>query len=163
KKHPAILERDFGKGRGKVLLLTTRLDFPVEPAWNNYLVRDHSWAAVFPGELTIYLAGEMEPVKVNFVTGQTPPTVTIPPCVNDPLFNLIGPMRGEELPRPEKTNELILHKAVVPGNYTVTAMGTAEQPAIVGAFSVNLPAEEGSLKQVPTEDIAALFGKDAVR
>jgi hypothetical protein len=164
KKHPAILERDFGKGRGKVLLLTTRLDFPVEPAWNNYLVRDHSWAAVFPGELTIYLAGEMEPVKVNFVTGQTPPTVTIPPGVNDPLFNLIGPMRGEELPRPENTNELILHKAVVPGNYTVTAPGPAgEQPVMVGAFSVNLPAEEGSLKQVPTEDIAALFGKDAVR
>jgi hypothetical protein len=164
KRHPAILERDFGKGRGKVLLVTTRLDFPVEPAWNNYLVRDHSWAAVFPGELTIYLAGELEPVKLNFVTGQTPPTVTIPPGVTDQVFNLIGPLLGEQVPRPEK-NELILHKAVVPGNYALEASPPPEGGLAnrIGAFSVNLPAEEGSLKPVPLEEITALFGNDAVR
>ncbi len=159
---PALLERKFGKSGGRVVLLTTRLDFPIEEAeWNNYWKTDTSWPLVLPGELTIYLAGDLERLKLNFLTGQGVPALAIPAGVADKQFQLkMGPSVLEMLPRPEKHNDLQIRKAVVPGNYSVDA-GEKESP--VGQFSVNLPPEEASLKRVAIADIEAVFGQDAVR
>lgn len=160
KRHPALLERDFGKGRGRVVLLTTRLDVSAEEVWNNYFDNDSSWFVVFPGELSIYLAGDLEALKLNFLSGRGVPTVVPPPGNVDQSFLVRGPGPPESLPRPDKHNDLLIRNAVLPGNYVVEG-ATKEGP--VGAFSVNVPPEEGDLKRVPAVEIEELFGKDAVR
>lgn len=160
KRHPALLERDFGKGRGRVLLLTTRLDISVKENWNNYLGPDSSWFVVFPGELSIYLAGDLETVKLNFLSGRGVPTVTLPPGNDDQSFLVRGPGPTESLPRPDQHNDLLIRNAVMPGNYVVEGTG---KDGPVGAFSVNIPPEEGDLKRISPADLEDLFGKDTVR
>jgi hypothetical protein len=63
----------------------------------------------------------------------------------------------EQVPAGEG-NVLTMKEAVTPGNYVVVDPGRAR----VGAFSVNLPAEEGDLTRVPAPEIEALFGSAAV-
>jgi hypothetical protein len=162
-EQPAMLEHTFGKGRGRVVLLTTPAHDPAsaETPWNNFMEKGNvnSWRMVLPGELSVYLAGDPERLILNFITGRGAPLVTIPPGIGDVPFTLHGPTGSDIKKRADKDNVLTWHKADAPGNYTVAA-GTQNEFA---AFSVNLPAEEGLLQRVPVADIENLFGKDAVR
>jgi hypothetical protein len=156
KKRPALLERRLGGGR--VLLFTTRLDAGQQPPWNNYMETVTSFCVVLPGLATAYLAGDAEAVQLNFTTGQGVPEVRLPLAGRAPAYTLQGPGVLEQVPASEGQNVLALKEAVTPGNYVVEDPGRTR----VGAFSVNLPAEEGLLARVPVEEIEALFGSGAV-
>jgi hypothetical protein len=160
KKRPALLERRLGAaGRGgRVLLFTTRLDAGQEPRWNNYMDTVTSFCVVLPGLATAYLAGDAEAVRLNFISGQGPAEVRLPLAGRAPGYTLQGPGVLETVPGGEGQSVLSLKDAVEPGNYTLEDPGHTR----VGAFSVNLPAQEGLLTRVPAAEIEALFGRSAV-
>ena len=77
-RHPAILERgipdpnDKNKIKGKVVLLTTRLDTHADGEWHDYWeLESSSWFAVFPWLLERYLAGDSADANFNYQTGQS--------------------------------------------------------------------------------------------
>ena len=78
KRHPAILERpvldpkDGNKPKGKVLLLTVRMDvMPVDDEWHDYWEQTSTFFAEFPYLLVRYLAGDTTDANFNFATGAT--------------------------------------------------------------------------------------------
>jgi hypothetical protein len=156
KKRPALLERRLGAGR--VLLFTTRLDTGQRPHWNNYLEHGTSFCVVLPWLATAYLAGDMDDPQMNFLAGEGVPQVRLTLAGRAPSYTLQGPGILETVPAPAGLNVLTLKQAIVAGNYAV------EDPERnrVGAFSVNVPHEEGNLARVPTEEIEALFGRGAL-
>ena len=76
-RHPAVLERgvpdpnDKNKIKGKVVLLTTRMDTHDGEEWHDYWEIDTNWFAVFPWLLERYLAGDTADANFNYQTGQT--------------------------------------------------------------------------------------------
>jgi hypothetical protein len=160
KKRPALVERRFGaQGRGgRVVLFTTRLESGQEPRWNNYMDSPTSFCVVLPWLATSYLAGDAEAVRLNFVSGQGAPEVRLPLAARAQTYTLQGPGILETVTAAEHANVLLLKEATAPGNYVV------EDPARsrIGAFSVNLPPEEGLLTRVPAEEIEAMFGPGSV-
>jgi hypothetical protein len=156
-KHPAVLERNFGNAKGKVVLLTTRLDTGYEPLWNNYLKTDSYFCVILPGLLTRYLATDADRTRMNFISGQEVPRIKLPLRSTGLTFTLKGPETFETIARPEDQKELLFPKAVVPGNYVVE-----EQNDVIGAFSVNFPPEEAVLTRVPREEIESVLGRGAV-
>jgi len=154
------------RGRGRVLLLSTRLDVPSEeqPAWNNYWeLEGSSWYVVFPWLVTRYLAGDTADANFNFPVGQV---VVVPlprgaprgtrvlidnPTVvgNDALIEL-GEKQTELRLGPPRINQ--------PGNYLLTA------PAVRwrDGFSLNIPVEESNLEKVPVAGIEELTGAGSV-
>jgi hypothetical protein len=168
----ALLERHVerpGGGRsGRVLLFTTPFDQwrrakakdEVEARWNNYLEKIHASFYLAIAHLsTAYLAGDAEPVKLNFITGQDVPIVTLPLAPRFPTYVLRrdGAVL-ETLTVEPAQNELRLPQAVAPGNYTVEG----DEEKRVASFSVNMPREECVLQRVSTAEIEALFGSGAV-
>jgi Aerotolerance regulator N-terminal len=161
KHRPALLERQAGNqtGRpGRVLLFTTPLDGRQDPHWNNYLESLTSFYVVLTHLSTSYLAGDAAEVQLNFLSGQTVPTVALPLALRYLTYTVNGPGGADVVPAAEGQNTLTLPKAVAPGNYTVDGPDGKR----VAAFSVNLPPDECVLTRVPAAEIEALFGPGAV-
>jgi hypothetical protein len=159
---PALLDRGFeakaGGRQGHVLLFTTRLDRS-RPAWNDYFktFRLTTYFALLRYSAR-YLAGDLEPVRMNFLSGQTVPVVALPLAGRLNAYTLLRDGEVVDTVTAEADlNELRLPQALTPGNYGVEGAGKG-----VGLFSVNLPPEECLLTRVPVADVEALFGKDSV-
>lgn len=171
-RHPAVLERTVLKG--KVLLLTTRMDVPTEHAqWNDYWeTTNSSWAVVFPDLLLRYAAGARADVNFNHPCGSV---VTLPlakllagkrdnlildgPGLTSPADALIRPTeRQTELrlgpPRTNAAGNFKLFPAAEPAPNA--------PPHWAEGFSLNVPAEESTLDKVPAEGIEELTGKGTV-
>jgi hypothetical protein len=157
---PALLERLVGGtgGRpGHVLLFTTTLDRRTPP-WNDYLDTLNTFYLALALQATSHLAGDTEPVQLNFVSGQTVPVVTLPLAQRFKEYTVSGPGElRDAVPAEAGQNTLRLPQAVVPGNYAVHGEGKR-----VASFSVNLPQEETVLQRLPVEAVESLFGKGAV-
>lgn len=172
-RHPAVLERnipdpkDPKKIKGKVVLLTTRLDVqPPHDEWNDYWELDSSsWSVVFPWLVIRYLAGDTADANFNYFAGQT---VTIPlpkdgvpkgakvaiekpPEItgNDALIE-VGDKQTELRIGPPRTN--------LAGNFLFTVVSKKWREG----FSLNIPADESTLDKVPVEAIEELTGKNTV-
>lgn len=165
---PALIERAVGAGR--VLLLTTRFDFPASAEgpgfWNDYAKLDHSWATVLPWMLMRYLCGSPEDAAYNFPAGQD---VTVPlprfPAGAPRTVLVEGPgiaPRDAVVELGERQTELRLTppKTLAPGTYTVRTPDDADP--WVYQFSLFTPPAESVLSKVPEDAITALFGPDGV-
>ena len=162
-QHPALLERQVGKGR--VLLFTTQLGNPerekdagaVRP-WQTYWETTFGFALI---DLTCrYLAGESSAQELNYLCGQ-PITVPMPPAPFSPPFTLQGPgltQSETNVPIPDNSPTLAITQTLGPGNFTVI---DGKQKAFAG-FSLNIRPEEYNLERIPVEDIEAVLGKDTV-
>jgi hypothetical protein len=176
KRHVAILERpvldpkDNNKPKGKVVLLTVRMDvMPKEDEWHDYWEWEGStFFSSFPYLLVRYLAGDTADANFNYVTGAT---VTIPlprgHINRESVVILDGPssITGEDA-KPklgEKQTELRIGppKTNVPGNF---ALSVEKNGAAIwkDGFSTNVPAEESNLEKVPIESIEELVDKGRV-
>jgi hypothetical protein len=157
---PALLARTVSKEArpGKVVLFTTVLD-ERRPEWNDYLSTLTSFPVVLAFVSTSYLAGDAEPVQLNFLSGQSAPLVAVPLTQRSTDYALwrntkhIRPVTAEP-----GQNVLRFPQAHDPGNYAVA--GEGGKP--VAAFSVNLPQEEIVLDRLPAAEVEALFGRGAV-
>jgi hypothetical protein len=165
KQSPALIERVVGKG--KVLLLTTRLEVPdpVNP-WNEYWsTADSSFATVFPHVVMTYLCGASADANFQHPTGRDL-ILPIPHLAGkDPptKLRLEGPGvsgRDAEFDLAARQTEVRISaaKTLTPGNYLVA---TDRGPATDG-FSLNPPADESNLAKVPAEAIEDLFGPKSV-
>ena len=71
KRMPAVLERNILDAKdkapkGKVLLLTTRMDMPDDrDRWNEYWDTENSWTVAFPQMLLRYTAGAAADISFN--------------------------------------------------------------------------------------------------
>jgi hypothetical protein len=152
----ALLERAVGRGR--VLQLTTPLDFrelDQNRRWNNYW-QESSFGMVLADQMCRYLAGDSVPPEVNFLCGQAV-VVSLPPPAAAPPYTLQGPnlvLAEANLPAPGPEGRLAVPQATAPGNFTVLD-GKNTQAA---AFSLNVRAEESLLERVPQEEIEAVLG-----
>jgi hypothetical protein len=164
KRHPALLERlsDSGKERkGKVLLFTTKMDGDSKDVWNNYM--SNSFFVVITGLTAKYLAGDLQAVQLNFLSGQADPKVKLPMEARYPAYSLRGPDLLEPIAVEDGQNDLVLKQAVQPGNYNVDGVtGEGNTGKRVAGFSVNIPPEESDLTRVPLAEIEALFGAATV-
>ncbi len=174
-RHPAVLERpvldpkDNNRAKGKVLLLTTRMDVATEDdVWNDYWeLEGSSWATVFPYLIVRYLAGDSAEANFNHVTGAT---VQVPlprgRLTREDAVTLEGPGVGINESKPqlgEKQTEIRIGPplTLVPGNF---ALSVTKGGAVIwkDGFSTNVPADECNLDKVPVEAIEELTGKDRV-
>lgn len=174
-RHPAVLERavldpkDNNRAKGKVLLLTTRMDVPpADDEWHDYWEQEGSvWFAAFPYLVARYLAGDTADANFNFVTGAT---VTVPlprgRLTRDTPVVLEGPGVSADDSRPKLTDKqtdvrLGPPLTSVPGNFALSARkGGAE--IWRDGFSTNVPADEFNLEKVPVEAVEDVVGKDRV-
>jgi hypothetical protein len=164
---PALLERVFDRGGarpGRVLLFTTRLD-EREPLWHDYTKSlNATFYLVLARYPMRYLAGDTDPVRLNFLSGQAAPVATLPPVLRFHSYTLWrGPDLIDTVTADASVSELRLPQAVAPGNYSVEGEGKREADAKrVVQFSVNLAPEECSLDRVPPREVEALFGQESV-
>jgi hypothetical protein len=173
-RHPAILERVIrdkdNRERGKVVLLTTRMDvMPNDDQWNDYWEEEGStWFAAFPYLLVRYLAGDTADANFNYATGAT---VSVPlprgRIPRDAQVILDGPgiVGNDAIIRPtEKQTEIRLGppKTSLPGNFALSVERPDRTAIWKDGFSVNAPPEESNLAKVPVEAVEELTGKDRV-
>ncbi len=163
---PAVLERFIGARRGRVLLLTTTMETPVEggKSWNNYWNFETSWTVVFPNLLLRYLCGDPTDANFNFFTGQ-PVAVPLPKGDVKKGTKLRFEGRGisgrdAEMELGEGQSEVRLPPArtAIAGLFTVSLDDTKWQDG----YSLNVPTDEWNLAKVPEEAIDALFGPKSV-
>lgn len=167
RRTPALVERTVGKGT--VLLLATRFDFPASEErgfWNDYAKTDHSWATVLPWLLVRHLCGSPDDAAYNFAAGQDV-TVPLPPAGPTRARKVVveGPgiaPRDAEAEIGDRQSELRLTppRTLAAGAYTVRT--TDDKNPWEYRFSLNTPADESGLDPVPEEAIAALFGPAGV-
>jgi hypothetical protein len=160
KERPALLESRPGAAAaqgGKVLQFTTPLDLREKP-WNDYFENLNSFYLVLATLATNYLAGDVESIPLNFVSGQAPPSLPRSFTGRLSSYQIRGPSLTESVSVADDQADIQFPQAAAPGNYAVEDMDG--QP--VARFSVNMPPEESSLDQVPAEQIEALFGPRSV-
>lgn len=173
-QHPALLERpvtdpnDGNKPKGKVLLLTTRMDVTDDKDnWHNYWAQDVSWFAAFPNLLVQYLAGDTEDANFNYPTGAT---VTVPlprgKLQRAGVVLFTGPevVGNDALIRPgDKQTELRFSppKTNVAGNFALSVR-PGETELWRDGFSLNVPPEESNLAKVDVKDVEELVGEGRV-
>ena len=166
--HPAVLERSFPKG--KVLLLTTKMDPPETNDWNDYW-SGTSWMVAFPDMLLRYAAGSAADVNFNHPSG-TVVAIPLAKVLAGKRDNVIltgpGISGTDNLIRPtERQSELRLGppRSSAAGNFKLFA-ATESPPGLPPnweeGFSLNVPAEESTLVKAPIEGIEDLTGKDSV-
>jgi hypothetical protein len=158
KKLPALLERTIGQS-GKVLLFTTPLDISEGARqWNDYLDNLSSFYLVLATLATNHLAGDVNSLPLNFISGQSPPSLPRSVVGRLPTLQLRGPSLFEAISVEQEQTDVVFPQAAAPGNYAVED----SDGQTVARFSVNMPREESSLERVPTEQIEALFGAGSV-
>ncbi|QJW95469.1 BatA domain-containing protein [Frigoriglobus tundricola] len=173
KRHVAILERPVidkeNRARGKVLLLTVRMDvMPPDDEWHDYWEQSSTFFASFPDLLVRYLAGDSADANFNYPTGATV-SVPLPRARlgRESKVVLDGPpiISGTDaviIPGDRQTEiRLGPPKTSVPGNFALSV----EKDRVVlwkDGFSTNVPADECNLEKVPVEAIEELVGKDRV-
>jgi hypothetical protein len=171
-RRPALLETRFDpqeRVRGRVLLFTTPmgysqvwgqdLDGREQPRWNNYL-QNTSFYLVLSRITFDYLAGETQGGNFNYVCGQSI-RIPVPSEPRFPTYTVQGPGLGASdavVTRAPEQNDLLITKAVMPGNYRV--FGADGKP--MADFSLNVAAEESQLTPVATEKIESLFGQNSI-
>ncbi len=162
-RHPAVLEKDVE--RGKVLMLTTRMDPQWDGEWNNYWkTSESSWGVVFPNLLARYLVGGTAEPVFNYPTGQRVPVplpkgdaargkklvLEGPGVTGREAFPEIAPGQAELVLPPERT--------LTAGNFVLRTEDRSWQEG----FSLNPPTDEFNLTKVPVEPIEELFGPNSV-
>lgn len=162
-RHPAVLEKEVG--RGKVLMLTTRMDPQWEQKWNNYWeTGESSWGVVFPHLLARYLVGGSAEPLFNSPTGQR---VAVPLPKGDAargkklVFEGPGVTGRDAFPEiADGQPELVLppDRTLTAGNFVLRTEDRSWQEG----FSLNPPADEFNLAKVPVEPIEELFGPNSV-
>jgi hypothetical protein len=146
-------------GKGKVLQLTTPLDFrwlDKVRHWDNF--NQSSFPLVLIDQLCRYLAGDSALPELNFLCGQPVQVATLP---GSPPYTLQGPgltVAEARLQPPDGEGRVSAPQAVVPGNFAVLD----GKNRIAAAFSLNTRAEESQLDKVPVEEIEAVLGAGAV-
>jgi hypothetical protein len=172
-QRPAVLERGIadpkeeGKIKGRVLLLTTRLDVPSSehPPWNDYWETEGSkWYVVFPYWLARYLAGDIADANFNYTCGDVvilPLPKTAIPRGSKAILQGPGVVGSDQLLElGEQQTELRLGPPRVsqPGHYTVSleSLGWRE------AFSLNLPPQESLLERLSPQLYEPLTGPNSV-
>lgn len=165
-RRPAVLERSVGMRRGRVLLLTTPMETPVEggKTWNNYWELDTSWTVVFPNLLLRYLCGDPTDANFNFLTGQ-PVAVPLPKGDVKKGTKLRFEGRGisgrdAEMELGEGQTEVRLppNRTAIPGGFTVFL----DEAKWQDGYALNVPTEEWNLAKVPEDAIEGLFGPKSV-
>lgn len=165
-RRPAALERAIGARRGRVLLLTTPMETPLEggKTWNNYWESETSWSVVFPNLLLRYLCGDTTDANFNFLTGQ-PVAVPLPKGDVKKGTKLRFEGRGisgrdAEMELGEGQSEVRLPPArtAIAGLFTVSLDDSKWQDG----YSLNVPTDEWNLGKVPEEAIESLFGPKSV-
>ena len=163
-RHPAVLERDLPKGR--VILLTTKLDPPGDADWNDYWTAN-SWAVAFPDLLLRYAAGSSADANFNHPVG-TAITIPLPKLLGGKRDNLevTGPTflgKDQFVRLTERQAELRLAppRTDGAGNFRLKA-ANAGPDAFEEGFSLNAPAEESTLDKAPVEGIEDLTGEGTV-
>lgn len=171
KRHPALLERTVIDAKdktpkGKVILLTTRMDVPTDAdrEWHDYWDGQNSWTVAFPELLLRYAAGDSDDASFTFLTGQT---VTVP------LAKLLGGKRetivldgpgisvtDAVITPAEHQSELRIGppRTNTPGNFKLEG----PNPDWKEGYSLNSQPEESTLDKVPAEAIEDLTGKGSV-
>lgn len=174
-RHPAVLERavldpkDNNKPKGKVLLLTTRMDVSNDKSdWNDFWEQlESSWFVAFPNLLVRYLAGDTTDANFNFPTGAT---VTVPlprgKLARDGVVLFDGPgiVGNDATIHPaEKQTELRIGppKTNAAGNF---ALSVQQGDTVVwkDGFSTNVPPEESNLTKADLKDVEELVGEGHV-
>jgi hypothetical protein len=162
-KHAAFVERQFEKGKGRVLLFTTpflpREELGPNRPWNSYW-GDVSFGLILTDRTNLYLAGEAARDSVNYLCGQVV-TAPMPPAPFAPPFTLQGPGLAESetaIPTPDSSPSLALTQTLGPGNFTIL---DGKNNAAAG-FSMNIRSEEFDLTRLPVDVIEASLGKDTV-
>ncbi|MBY0460021.1 MAG: BatA domain-containing protein [Gemmataceae bacterium] len=177
-RHPAVLERavldpkDNNKPKGKVVLLTTRMDLTTDQAdrddWHDYWERLESvWFVAFPNLLVKYLAGDAADANFNFPTGVTA-TVPLPrsKLERDSVVAFQGPglSPDDAIIRPgEKQTELRIGppRTNNGGNFKLSV--TQKEAEIWrDGYSLNVPPEESNLQKVPAEEVEDVVGAGRV-
>jgi len=172
-RHPAVLERgvpdpkDATKMKGRVLLLTTRMDIPPQDEdWHDYWRSEgSSWYVVFPWLVIRYMAGDTADANFNYQTGQS---VVVPlpkgglPRGAKVIVEGGGGFIGADasLDMGDKQTELRIEppRTNQPGNFKLQVPGLEWRDG----FSLNAPADESTLDKVPAEGIEDLTGKGSV-
>jgi len=172
-QRPALVERGIadpkeeGKIKGRVLLLTTRLDVPSSehPPWNDYWETEGSkWYVVFPYWLARYLAGDIADANFNYTCGDVvllPLPKTAIPRGSKAILQGPGVVGSDQLLElGEQQTELRLGppRVAQPGHYTVSleSLGWRE------AFSLNLPSQESLLERLSPQLYEPLTGPNSV-
>jgi hypothetical protein len=165
-RSPAVLERVFPSG-GKVVMLTVPMDPQDDPTrrWHNYWeLAESSWSVVFPNLLIGYLAGTNSDANFQYTTGQF---VTIPlprPSEGQPLKlvlegpGVVGPDATTTIAENQTSYRLPMDRSLTAGNYLLRT----EDRSWASGFSLNPPAEEFDLSQIPVETIEAVCGPGSV-
>jgi hypothetical protein len=166
-RHAAVLERDLGKGR--VILLTTKVEPPGDADWNDYWAPGNSWIVAFPDLLLRYAAGSAADVNFNHPVGAA---VTVPLAKllagrrdNLTLIGLgiagtdallrIGERQTDVRIGPPRTD--------VAGNLRIAAANPPPgSPPYEEGFSLNVPPEESTLDKAPVEAVESLTGEGTV-
>ncbi|MBP3955113.1 BatA and WFA domain-containing protein [Gemmata sp. G18] len=172
-RHPAILERPVldkeGKPRGKVVLLTTRMDVTNDKDdWSDYWAQEgSSWFVAFPNLLVRYLAGDTADANFNYPTGAT---VTVPlprgKLTRESVVVLEGPrVEGNDAiirPGDKQTDiRLVSPKTNNAGNFALSVTKD-EREIWRDGFSLNVPPDESNLDKVPLEAVEDLVGAGRV-
>jgi hypothetical protein len=164
----AVLDKDGKAAKGKVVLLTTRMDImPNDDLWHDYWQEESTWYLVFPYLLARYLAGDTADANFNYATGAT---VAVPlprgRLDRDSVIVLDGPGVGMDESKPKvgaQQTELRLGppRTGTPGNYLLSVK---KDGAFVwrDGFSTNVPPEESNLEKVSIEEIEKLTGPGRV-
>ncbi len=179
-RRAAVLERsvldpkDNNKPKGKVVLLTTRMDvLDDKDSWHDYWEQEgSSWFAVFPYLLVRYLAGDTAEANFNFPTGATVkipvPRGRIGPKQDGApgviVFDGPGVEGNDAIIRPtDKQTELPLGppRTNVPGNFRLT-LQKGDVEVWRDGFSTNVPPDESNLDKVPLEAVEELVGEGRV-
>ncbi len=174
-RRPAILERpvldpkDSNKPKGKVILLTTRMDVTADKdEWNDYWEQlDSSWFVAFPYLLVRYLAGDTADANFNIPTG-APVTVPLPrgKLTREGVVVFDGPgiAGNDAIIKPgEKQTEIRLGppKTNAAGNFALSVQ-QGENVVWKDGFSTNVPPDESNLDKVPLEAVEELVGEGRV-
>ncbi|WP_437230020.1 BatA domain-containing protein [Planctomicrobium sp. SH661] len=155
---PAILERNHGKGR--TVMLTTDASLPDNPnnRWNNLpspLVEPWLFMA-FVEQLTSHVS-RFSDDQHQFLSGQSP-VVRVNPSSTERTFLLKTPdLKQSRHLLPANEARLVFKEISTPGHYELT---DATSRDAVGAFSINVAAEESDLTRLTASDLNDRLGKD---
>lgn len=172
---PAVLERsipdpkDNNRPKGKVVLLTTRMDVTNDrDEWNDYWEQiDSSWFVAFPNLLVRYLAGDTTDANFNYAAGAT---VVVPlprgKIARDGVVIFDGPgiVGNDAVIRPgDKQTELRLGppKTNTAGNFALSTR-QGETEVWRDGFGLNVPPDESNLAKVEVKDVEELVGEGRV-